>query len=108
MASVCRWEGKAKLANLVTRLQGQAYAFYRTCPSHQRTYNEALNVALTEQFKPVCIKSMQSGLFHERKQQAKENVKNMHKTQTDSTSVHIPVLRDSEAVLKQKNWAKLF
>ena len=74
VASVCHWEGKAKLANLATRLQGQAYAFYRTCPSHQRTYYEALNVAFTERFKPVHIKSVQSGLFHERKQQAKESV----------------------------------
>ena len=34
VASVCRWEGRAKLANLVTRLQGLAYSFYRTCPVH--------------------------------------------------------------------------
>ena len=74
MASVCRWEGRAKLANLVTRLQGQAYSFYRTCPVHQRTSYEALTAALTEQFKPVRIKSVQSGLFHERKQKSKESV----------------------------------
>ena len=27
VASVCNWEGQAKLANLVTRLQGQTYSF---------------------------------------------------------------------------------
>ena len=74
VASVCHWEGRAKLANLVTRLQGQAYAFYRTCPSHQRASYESLTAALTERFKPVRIKSVQSGLFHERKQQPKESV----------------------------------
>ena len=74
VASVCRWEGRAKLANLVTRLQGQAYSFYRTCPVHQRTSYEALTAALTERFKPVRIKSVQSGLFHERKQKLKETV----------------------------------
>ena len=74
VASVCRWEGRAKLANLVTRLHGQAYSFYRTCPVHQRTSYEALTAALTERFKPVRIKSVQSGLFHERKQKSKESV----------------------------------
>ena len=31
VTSVCNWEGRVKLANLVTQLQGQAYLFYRTC-----------------------------------------------------------------------------
>ena len=74
VASVCRWEGRAKLANLVTRLQGQAYSFYRTCPVYQRTSYEVLTAALTERFKPVRIKSVLSGLFHERKQKVKESV----------------------------------
>ena len=74
VASVCRWEGRAKLANLVTRLQGQAYSFYRTSPVYQRTSYEALTAALTERFKPVRIKSVLSGLFHERKQKVKESV----------------------------------
>ena len=74
VASVCHSEGRAKLVNLVTRLQGQTYAFYWTCPSHQRTSYEALTATLTERFNPVCIKSVQSGLFHEQKQQPKESV----------------------------------
>ena len=73
VASVCRWEGRAKLANLVTRLQGQAYSFNRTCPVYQRISYEALMAALTERFKPIRIKSVLSGLFHERKQ-VKESV----------------------------------
>ena len=74
VASVCCWEGRAKLANLVTRLQGQAYSFYRTCPVHQSTSDEALTAALTERFKPLRIKSVLSGLFHKQKQKVKENV----------------------------------
>ena len=35
VASVRNWEGRAKLANLVTRLQGQAYSFYCTCSTQQ-------------------------------------------------------------------------
>lgn len=74
VASVCNWEGRVKLANLVTRLQGQAYSFYRTCPAYQRTSYEALTSALTKRFKPIRIKPVLSGLFHERKQQPKESV----------------------------------
>ena len=74
MASVRNWEGRVKLVNLVIRLQGQAYSFYRICPAHQRISYEALTLALTERFKSMRIKSVQSGLFHEKKQQPKESV----------------------------------
>lgn len=30
------WDDKTKLANLVTQLRGQAYAFYRSCTLQQR------------------------------------------------------------------------
>ena len=53
VASVCNWEGRAKLANLVTRLQGHAYSYYRTCSTHQRTSYDALKNALSKRFKPV-------------------------------------------------------
>ena len=76
VACVCHWEGRTKHANLVTRLQGQAYSFYRTCPIQQRSSYEALTAALTERFKPIRIKSVQSGLFHERKQGPTESVEN--------------------------------
>ena len=32
VTTVCNWKDRVKLANLVTRLQGQANSFYRTCP----------------------------------------------------------------------------
>ena len=74
VASVCNWEGRAKLANLVTRLQGQAYSFYRTCSTQQRTSYNSLKNALAKHFKPVRIQSVQSGLFHERRQKLQETV----------------------------------
>ena len=74
VASVCNWEGRTKLANLVTRLQGQAYSFYRTCSAQQQTSYDALKDALSRRFKPVRIQSVQSGLFHERKQKPQESV----------------------------------
>ena len=75
VTSVCNWEGRVKLANLVTRLQGQAYSFYRTFPAYQRTSYEALTSALTE-IQASTFKSVLSGLFHERKQQPEESVEN--------------------------------
>lgn len=31
VATICRWDDQAKLVNLVMRLRGQAYAFFRSC-----------------------------------------------------------------------------
>jgi len=76
VACVCHWEGRTKLANLVTQLQGQTYSFYHTCPIQQRSSYEALTVALTERFKPIRIKSVQSRLFCERKQGSTESIEN--------------------------------
>ena len=58
----------------MTRLQGQAYSFYRTCSAQQQTSYDALKDALSRRFKSVCIQSVQSGLFHERKQKPQESV----------------------------------
>ena len=42
VATVCKWDDRLKLANLATRLQGQAYSFYHTCLQQQRTFYESL------------------------------------------------------------------
>ena len=68
-----------KLANLATRLHGQAYAFYRTCTSQQRsTYSELVAALKSSCFKeevyPCQNQSVQSELFHSWKQQAQEKV----------------------------------
>lgn len=74
VASVCNWEGQAKLENnLVTCLQGQAYSFYSTWSVQQQTSYDALKEVLSKQFKPVCMQPVQSGLFHETKRFMKQS-----------------------------------
>ena len=63
-----------KLVNLTTRLKGQAYTFYRSCAPHQRSSYDLLVAELMKRFTPVRLQSVQSSLFHERKQKASESV----------------------------------
>ena len=74
IAEVCHWNQQAKLVNLATRLSGQAYAFYQSCSSQQKTNYSALVSALTKRFTPVRIQSVESSLFHEHKQRETESV----------------------------------
>ena len=74
IGEVCRWNDQAKLVNLVTRLRGQAYNFYRSCTRDQRASYSTLVAALKERFTPVQIQSVQSSQFHERKQLPVEGV----------------------------------
>ena len=74
VGEVCRWNDQAKLVNLVTRLRGQAYNFYRSCTQDQRASYSTLVAALKERFTPVQIQSVQSSQFHERKQLPAEGV----------------------------------
>ena len=53
VATVCHWDQPTKLVNLVTRLRGQAFAFYRTCTPDQRGSYEALKTELLKRFTPV-------------------------------------------------------
>ena len=53
VASICKWEPQVKLANLVTRLRGQAFAFYKSRTQAQRSNYEALMEELTKRFVPV-------------------------------------------------------
>ena len=36
IANVCGWSPQARLVNLVTRLEGQAYAFFRPCTTQKK------------------------------------------------------------------------
>lgn len=73
-ASVCHWDVRAKLFNLVTRLKGPAYGFYKSCSAQQRADYEVLVTELKKRFTPVRIQSVQSSLFYEKKQESKESV----------------------------------
>ena len=74
VASLGEWDEKTKLVNLVTRLRGQAYAFYRSCTLQQRACYATLVTELTKRFTPVQIQAVQSSLFHDRKQKPRETV----------------------------------
>ena len=74
IAEACRWSSQSKLVNLVTRLRGQAYSFYRSCAPEQRASYDTLVAALKERFTPVQIQSVQSSKFHEWKQLPAEAV----------------------------------
>ena len=58
----------------MTRLKGEAYAFYKSSSPQQRASYEMMTAALTKHFTPVRIQAVQTSLFHERKQREKESV----------------------------------
>ena len=66
--------GITKLVNLVTRLRGEAYAFFKSCSAQECSSYEEMSAALVKRFTPVRIQAIQSSLFHERKQGEKESV----------------------------------
>ena len=68
IASICGWSAQAKLVNLVTRLRGQAYAFFRSCSTQNKTSYALLVAELHKRFTPVHLLAVQSSLFHDRKQ----------------------------------------
>lgn len=74
VARVCQWDSQMELANLVTRLRGQAYAFCRSCSPATKASYDALVAELTRRFVPVRIQSVQSSLFYEWKQATGETV----------------------------------
>ena len=72
VAGVYRWDNSTKLVNLVTRLKGEAYSFYKSCTPQQRGSYSAMVSALTKRFTPVQIQAVQTSLFHERRQSKRE------------------------------------
>ena len=76
VAEVCKWNAQAKLIHLTTRLRGEAFAFYWSCSKSQKADYNQLVKELTRRFTPVWIQSVQTCLFHERKQGEQETVDN--------------------------------
>ena len=68
VANVLGWSSQAKLVNLITRLQGQAYSFFRSCTMEQRTDYSLLVTELKKRF------TIQTNLFHDQKQHVSESV----------------------------------
>ena len=65
---------QARLVNLITRLRGQAYAFFRPCAIEQRTNYSILVAELQKRFTLVHLPTEQSSLFHDKKQGLTETV----------------------------------
>ena len=74
VATVCHWDDQTKLMNLVTRLRGQAYAFFRSCTPQQCMNYHSLTTELGKRFTPVRIQVVQTSLFHDRRQGLTESV----------------------------------
>ena len=74
VAGMYEWDNQAKLVNIVTRLRGEAYRFYRSCTHQQRATYTALTAKLRNRFTPVMIQSVQSSRFHERRQSPSDTV----------------------------------
>ena len=65
IAGVCGWSPQAKLVNLVTRLQAQAYVFFCSCTTQQKTSYALLVAELHKRFTPVHLQAVQSSLFYD-------------------------------------------
>ena len=74
IASICGWSAQARLVNLVTRLRGQAYAFFHSCSTQNKTSYALLVAELHKRFTPVHLQAVQSSLFYDRKQKSGELV----------------------------------
>ena len=74
VATLGGWDERSKLVNLVTRLRGQAYSFYRSCTMQQRSSYTTMMEELVKRFTPVRLQAVQSSQFHERKQKPQESV----------------------------------
>ena len=74
VAETYRWSKQAKLMNLITCLRGEAFQFFRSCSKQQKSDYDSLVAELKHRFTPVRIQSVQTSLFHERKQGQNESV----------------------------------
>ena len=74
IAEAHHWDERTKLVNLVTRLCGQAYSFYRSCDGRQWSCYVELVEQLIRCFTLVRIGAVQSSLFRDRQQKEKESI----------------------------------
>ena len=72
MAEICGWGERAKLIHLATRLRGEAFVLYKSCSPQQKADYDLLVAELSQRFTPIRIQSVQTSLFHDRKQKEKE------------------------------------
>ena len=53
VAEIYKWSKQAKLMNLITRLRGEAFQFFRSCSKHQKSDYDLLIAELKHRFTPV-------------------------------------------------------
>lgn len=103
VAGVYKWTPQAKLIHLTTRLRGEAFAFYLSCSKQQKSDYDLLVKELTRRFMPICMQSVKTSLFHDRKQGDQETVDSY--TQDLKSRFYKAYL--SKAVKQLKAWASL-
>ena len=74
VSKLARWDDHYKLVHLTTSLRGSAKSFYRSCAPTQRSDYKLLITELTKRFTPVRLPAVQTQIFHDRHQGAKETV----------------------------------
>ena len=74
VAEVYGWSKQAKLIHLTTCLRGEAFAFFRSCSKQQKASYDLLATEPKCRFTPVHIQSVQTSLFHDRRQRSSETV----------------------------------
>ena len=74
VADLLKWDEPTRLVHLVTRLQGQARTFYRSCPATVWERYSSLVKELKQRFQPVRLSTVQTSAFHSRQQRERESV----------------------------------
>lgn len=74
VSGLAKWDDYSKLVNLTTRLRGTAQSFFRSCTLEQRSNYSLLVAELKKRFTPVRLTALQTRVFHDRHQGAKETV----------------------------------
>ena len=74
LAEECRWTPRAKLLHLTSRLEKEAYTFYRSCIPQIKESYDRLATELRKHFTPIRIQGVDTSLFHEQKQRPGESV----------------------------------
>ena len=58
IAGLCKWGPPAKLVHFLTRLRGQAFAFYKSCAPSQKSDYNLLVTEFRKRFTPVRIQAV--------------------------------------------------
>lgn len=103
LSAECRWTARAKLFHLTSRLERQAYSFYRLCTPQIKGSFELLAAELRNRFTPVRLQGVDTSLFHQRKQRSGEMVDEY----AEDVSIRKHTLKALEEVTVRRKWGNL-